>query len=103
MTEVIITAVIFTIAAAGVFTVLSTFRIQGTQSTRRLEAAYAGKSFIESLRSSVSAEDWNDPNGAFAPGIVHTQTVGNFEVNYILTDVPGSDIRRLTMNVTYQN
>ncbi len=100
MTEVIITAVIFTIAAAGVFTVLSTFRVQGTQSTKRLEAAYAGKSVIENLRSSVSAESWNDPASPLAVG-THQQTVGNFQIIYTLTDIPNLGVRKLTMDVTY--
>ena len=100
MTEVIITAVIFTIAATGVFTALSSFRVQGTQSSHRLEAAYVGQSVIESLRSAVSAGSWNDPNSTLAPGD-HTQTIGIFQVNYSITDVPGLDVRRLTMNVTY--
>ena len=101
MTEVIITAVIFTMAATGVFTALSSFRIQGTESSHRLEAAYVGRSVIENLRSAVSAQTWDDPNSPVAPGVVHTQTIGSFEVQYLLTDVPGLGVRRLTMNVTY--
>ena len=100
MTEVIIAAIIFAIAAAGVFTLLSTFRVQGRQSTHRLEAAYVGKSVIENLRSSVSAENWNDPNSSLAVGS-HQQAVGNFQIDYTLTDVPDLGVRRLTMNVTY--
>lgn len=100
MTEVIVTAVIFTIAAAGVFTVLATFRSQGTQSTRRLEAAYVGKSVIENLRSSVSAENWDDPASPLSLG-THQETVNNFEIIYTLTDIPGLGVRRLTLNVTY--
>jgi type II secretory pathway pseudopilin PulG len=99
--EIIITAVIFILAAVGIMTTISAIRPQGGDSSRKLEALYAGKNVIEELRDYIDANTWDDAASNLATGVTRTRTVGDFTVNYILTDEPGLNIRKLTMNVTY--
>lgn len=101
LVEVIVTAIIFALAAFGILTTVSILKPQGASSSRRLQAAYLGKQVIEDLRSSVDARTWNNASGPLAPGVLHNTTIGNFSINYILEDVPGLNLRKLTMNIHF--
>ena len=100
--EVIITAIIFTFAAVGIFTALSSLRPHGADSARRLEAAYVGKQVVEELRSQVDARTWSDANSLLSPG-PHSRTVGHYTINYYISDVPGLELREMQMNVFDNN
>ena len=99
--EVVVTAVMFTIAAFGIFTSISILRPQGKDAERRLQAAYVGKGVIDELYGLVDASTWDVAGNPLEPDIYHTETVGNYLVNYILTDVAGLGIRELNMTVNY--
>jgi len=106
--EVIISSIIFIIAAAGILTAVSTFQSQaGGNTSKRLEAVYAGKQVIDELRSEVDAETWD--SGNLTTGL-HSTTVLGYDVNYYLTDVPsgcaawgGCIARKMTMNIYYDD
>jgi Tfp pilus assembly protein PilV len=95
--EVIITSVIFVIAAAAVLSTTSQFRPQGQESSQKMEAAYIGKGIIDDFRQQVSAEDWNTGNLAVGTrGLVN----GDYTINYTITE-PIPDLRHITMNITW--
>ncbi len=106
--EMIVTAVIFAIAAIGIFSTISMLRAQSpvSDSGGRLGAAYTGKRILEDLRGRVDAGEWMANLGPLATGTLHTNTIGGYTVNWYLVDVPGDfppgmAPRRLVMNVYY--
>jgi len=99
LAEVLVTAVIFTIAAFGIFAAISMLRPQSMDSKQRLDAAYAGKSVIEQLRASVDASRWDNEESPLYPGKTHSTDVGDYTVNWSLEDVKDLGVRALTMNV----
>ena len=100
--EVLVTSVIFVVAALGIFTTISMLRPRAMDSAERIEAAYAGKSVLDRLRAYVDQRSWNEVNSLLAPGVIRSSVVGNYIVNWYLEDVPGLGIRQLYMNVYTQ-
>ena len=98
--EVIVTSVVFVIAAAGILSTVAMFRPQGQEASLKIEAAYIGKGVIDDLRQQVNAEDWFDPGSALEPGN-YTRTIGIYTVDYEITDEPSLGLRKLTMNITF--
>ncbi len=100
MAEVLVTAVIFVLAAVGIFATISMLRPQGMESKERLEAAYVGKSVIEELRGYVDERVWDDETSPLAPGM-HNSEIGNYVVDWhVSDDDPELGVRYLTMNVS---
>ena len=97
--EVIVTAVVFVVAAAGILSTVAMFRPQGKEASLKIEAAYIGKGIIDDLRQQVNAEDWNNTTSILWPG-TYNATFGSFNIDYIITE-PTSGLRYLTMNITY--
>lgn len=98
------TAVIFVVAALGIFTTISMLRPRSMDSAERLEAAYAGKTILERLRAYVDARTWDDPtsNSLLLPNTSYSRDVGNYTVGWYVEDVPGLQLRQVSMNV-YKN
>lgn len=107
MVEVVVSSIFFILVAFGVFTCISMIRPQGSDSAKKLEAAYIGQSVLEQLRTSIDASTWHLGTSPLRTGEVMTQTIvgtyGTYTVNYELTAVGGSDARHLLMNVIYPN
>ena len=100
--EVIVSSIIFMTAAVGFFSSVSMISPQGGSSTKKLEALYVGKQVAESLRSQVYGNIWAaSADGPLDPYTKVSQTIGDFTVNYMLYDVPGMQLRRMIMNITY--
>ena len=103
--EVIVTAVIFMLAAFGIMTTVSMLRPHDLESYRELEAAYHAKNMMDYLRGQVDAGTWD--TGPLATGVTHSNTIGDYTVNWSLTEVdpaaypPGLAPRKLAMNVYY--
>jgi len=57
--EVVISAVLFSIAALGMFSTLSMMRVSSDVSDKRLGAAYFGKQCLEQLRAKVDQRAYN--------------------------------------------
>lgn len=104
ITEVVVAAVIFTIAMAGIFTSISYLRQPAVESSEEVTAAFIGKKILDDLRSQVSAQTWAD-NSLLSIGDHNTSvTVGNIEYQITYTVEPdpgGTGARRVTMNVTW--
>ncbi len=100
MAEVLVTAVIFVLAAVGIFTTISMLRPQGMESKERLEAAYVGKSVIEELRGYVDERVWLNADSPLAPGIHRQKEIGNYVVDWDVSEDPDLGVRYLTMNVS---
>lgn len=99
--EVIVTAIIFSLAAFGVLTSISMLQPHSGESSARLEAAYAGKKVIDDLRSHVMASTWDLSNSLLAVGVNQWQEVGDYNVIYWAEDVTGLNVRKLRAIVAY--
>lgn len=106
--EVIVTAVIFTLAAFGIMTTLSMLRPHNLEVSREVEAAYLAKNMMDYLRGEVDATEWAVNTGPLATGVTHSNTIGDYTLNWTLDEVnpsayPDPDLapRKLTMNVYY--
>ena len=98
--EIVVTTIVFVIAAAGILSTMIMFRPLGKEASLKVEAAYIGRGIIDDLRQQVNAEDWNDPGSSLAPG-TYTTTIGIYTIDYEITDEPNLGYRKLTMNITY--
>ena len=105
ITEVIVAAVIFTIAMAGIFTSISNLRQPAAESSQEVTAAFIGKKILDNLRTQVSAQTWNGVDGLLSLGThSNSVTVGNmiYDVMYnVENDPAGTGARRVTLNVTW--
>ena len=119
ITEIIVTAVVFVVSAAGILTTIASIRPKGGDSVRRLEAMYFAKQQIEMIRGQVDARMWepnpNDIGNSLIltdPATPYSLNVASPKGNYLIewqlspatgfTDVNGiSYLRELDMNVTY--
>lgn len=98
--EIIVTSVVFIIAAGGIMSTVAMFRPQGKEASLKIEAAYIGKGIIDDLRQQINAEDWYDPLGALGCGVMPSYTIGIYTIDYTITEpIPG--VRKLIMNITF--
>ena len=58
LAEVMISAVIFTISVAGLFSVLSATRNTSDATERQVQAAHLGRQLLEGLRAKVDQRSW---------------------------------------------
>ena len=101
LVEVIVAALIFSIAAAGLFMAISKTREPATVSTKELEAAWCAKFYLDWLSSKVSASTWNTPGTPLFPGINYTNTSGSFNVLYNIIDNPTTGGRDINITVNW--
>jgi hypothetical protein len=102
VTEVVIASIIFAIAAAGILATVSFLKPQSTTSAKRLEAAYIGKSILEELRQNVDLDAWDTAGGDLDPAVAHSITIGDYTVDWTVTDVFGDNtLRKVDMTITY--
>ncbi|MDP8211686.1 MAG: hypothetical protein P9X22_00145 [Candidatus Zapsychrus exili] len=99
--EVIVSSIVFLIAAFGILSTISQLRPQGTGSAKKLEAAYIGKEVIDDIRGQVDARIWDDPGNLLAVGTTHTEIIREFNVTWWLEDVPDMGARKLEMIIEY--
>ncbi|MCD4779383.1 MAG: hypothetical protein K8S27_02380 [Candidatus Omnitrophica bacterium] len=98
--EVVVTAIIFSIAAFGVFSTIAVLRPQGQDSMKKLQALYTGKSILDELIMAVDAHTWGSGLSNLALGH-HSRVIGNYTINYYVADVTGQGLRQVYMNVSY--
>jgi len=108
LTEVIVAAIVFAIATAGILATVSFLKPQSSISAKRLAAAYAAKDLLEKFRAEVhwntATDDWGE--GDLAVGGPYTDQVpcGSLtcDVEWTVTDVFGDGrLRRVEMTITY--
>ncbi|MBF0484042.1 MAG: hypothetical protein HQL25_04990 [Candidatus Omnitrophica bacterium] len=103
MVEIIITAVIFLVAAVGIISTVSMLRPKATTSSKEIEAIYVAKDVLSKLRSSVDASTWcaaENPTSPLNPGY-YTNTIGNFTVRYTITANAATSARDINMTVNW--
>ena len=104
ITEIIVTSVIFVLAAAGIMSTLAMLRPQGGGSRQKIVAAYLGKGILDDLRQDVDAATWNNPNSRLAPGTHNLGQINGYTVSYTITQLPAPENgRRLDMTVSWPN
>ena len=103
--EVIVTSVIFVIAAVGIFMTISSIRPKGIAAQKKLRAAYLGKQIVENILGSLDARSWDNASGELYPGTPKSYPVVDGTTTYTVTwqvsNVQGMDLRQVDLNVTY--
>ncbi|MFA5088323.1 MAG: prepilin-type N-terminal cleavage/methylation domain-containing protein [Candidatus Omnitrophota bacterium] len=102
--EVVVSALIFTIAAAGIITMTSRIRPQATVSEREVTAAIYAKQIFEWLRSKVSAADWD--TGSLSNGTYwNVSVIGSTAYNavYTISTDPLSGGRLINLTVRWDD
>ena len=105
--EVIVTAVIFMLAAFGIMTTVSMLRPHTLEVSREVEASYHAKNMMDYLRGQVDSTEWGANTGPLGTGVAHSSTIGDYTVSWYLDEVNPAEYpaglapRKLTMNVYY--
>ncbi|MBI5415357.1 MAG: hypothetical protein HZA29_00930 [Candidatus Omnitrophica bacterium] len=95
------------LAAFGILTTVSMLRPAGQESYREVTAAYQAKNMMDYLRDQVNAATWGNNTGPLATGVMRSQIIGDYTVNWYLIEVNPADYpaglapRKLMMNVYY--
>lgn len=99
--EVIIAAIIFTVAAFGIFTSIASMRPEGADSSEKLEAALMAKGKLEEFRRALSPDSWN--NGDLSIGTNKTVTENGYTYTWTVSDGGAMDdyVRRVDLTITY--
>ena len=101
--EVIIAAVIFTITAAGLLTVISLTRRPAQNSRAKVQAMFRLKLLLDQLSSLVSADRWFNNASNLAVG-TYNYSDGVYNISYVITYADPADVngpRSVTANVSY--
>ena len=102
--EVIVAAVIFGIAAAGIFATISALREPAEQSDDRVAAAYAGKEILEELRGQIDASTWNTGNISLGTHTGSKTLNVTYNYTYTVSEVdPGNPLspRKVNLDINY--
>jgi hypothetical protein len=107
ITEVIVTSVVFLIAAAGIMTSISMVQPQSLNSFKRLEAAHIGKTIIDELYANMTVAKWGNSSGNYATSVLYNRTEGDYSVLYSFEEAAGYPAglapRKLIMNITFSD
>ena len=108
--EALVAAMVFSIAAVGVFSTISSIQKPTVNTDRSLQAAYIGQQVLEGLRSQVNGTTWNTTGGlALGPGgaprtydCSPAAPINNitYQCTYTVTQA-ASGARSVTANVTW--
>lgn len=108
ITEVVVSALIFAIATAGIMATASSMRKPAVESSEDVAAAFLAKRILDGLRSQLAAGTWNQVGGNF------DTSVSNHVLNPITldgtvytpwytieTDPQGTQARKVNLTVTW--
>lgn len=70
ITEVVVSALIFAIAAAGVLATATTMRRPATESSEEVTAAFLAKRILDDLRSQLDSVTWTQAAAAGGPFVI---------------------------------
>ncbi len=111
MVEVLVAAIIFTIAALGTFASIAAIRKPAAISERKLTAAYYGRQILEDLRSKVDARNFNPTTRQYNGGTdfsigshpLGTTTIDGtiYTANYNVTSVAGTNLFQVALDITW--
>jgi len=104
ITEAMTAAIVFVIAATGVFATLGNIKKPSARTDRSLTAAYLGQQVLEDMRTNVDAGTWDNANSEMSLG-AHS---GSKSVNgvtypyaYTVAQDPVSNARQVMITVTW--
>jgi len=95
--EVVVSALIFSIAAAGIIAMVSNLRPAATISVDEVGASLCAKQIMERLRSAVDARTYDTGNLSLGS---YSETCGKYTVDWDIYDEPGVG-RQIKMNVDW--
>ena len=116
LVEIVVSSLIFSIAAAGLLSLFASQRETSDRGEKRLLAAYYGRQVLEELRAKVDQRNWNagTPNWwnlncddlSYAwPGSLPPSTLHNAQVNYTCTEIlppnPAAGSRKFTLTIKW--
>ena len=112
ITEVVVAALIFAIATAGVLATATSMRKPAVESSEDVTAAFLAKRILDDLRSQLDAVTWNQTGGPFdtttgtPPGnhLLNSITVGTtiYKPSYIVeVDPDGTQGRKIDLRVDW--
>ena len=98
LVEVLIAALIFTIAATGLFTTFASQRETTKRSQRQVQAAYYGRQVLEELRSKVDQRNWD--SGDLQEGVHNLAPSGPYSATYTVTTTANGG-RKVDLTITW--
>jgi type II secretory pathway pseudopilin PulG len=109
ITEVVVAALIFAIATAGILATASSMKKPAVDSSEDVTAAFLAKRILDDLRSQLDSETWNlnmAQNGAFSVGshTMNAVTVGSktYTPSYnVLADPNGTAARKINLKISW--
>ncbi|MFH1359585.1 MAG: type II secretion system protein [Candidatus Omnitrophota bacterium] len=109
LVEILISTVIFAIAAVGTFSTLSSMRRSSNLKDRSLQAAYYGRQLLEELRGKIDQDSWAawyltcdgaSHNWPDIPAGNPFFDDFNGRATYVCTDVPPG-LRKVDLTITW--
>jgi len=100
--EVVIAAVIFTIATVGLFSAISMTRPQATSSADDIEGLFRARQKIDELSALVSADQWGNTSSPLSPG-TYNATYGRVYLEWTITANPNTGGRDISMTINILN
>ena len=102
--EVIVSVIIFLIAAAGIFATISSLSQPAGESNREIAAALVAKQILADLRRDMDMTDWDggDLSVGTHPWTAVTVDGVTYTPQYVVeTDPQGTDARKVTLTITW--
>ena len=109
--EVIVSTVIFAIAAVGVFASIAAVHAPAIVSERKVAAAYYARQVADNLRAKVDARNWNPVTSSWIAGTaletgthsLGTTTMNNtaYTTSYVISPVAGTNLWKMDVTVNW--
>jgi Tfp pilus assembly protein PilV len=101
MVEVIVTSVIFILAAAGILSSVAMLRPHGEVSSEKVEAAYIAKGLLDDLHEEIDATTWYANTGGLSLGAHPMPSIGAYTITYTVSATSDPDLRHLSVDITW--
>ncbi len=102
--EAVIAAMVFVIAATGVFATIGNIKKPSARTDRSLTAAYVGQQVLEDMRTNVDAGTWDDPGSPLSLGAHNGSKSVNgvdYPYSYNVVQDPVSKARQVNITVNW--
>ena len=96
--EVVIAAVIFSIATVGLFSAISMTRPKAVGSSDDIEGLFRARQKIDELSALVSADQWTNSSSLLAPG-TYNATYNRVYLEWTITNNPVTGGRDISMTI----
>ncbi|MCK5580381.1 MAG: hypothetical protein KAJ18_03820 [Candidatus Omnitrophica bacterium] len=110
MTEVVVAAIVFTLASSGIIATVTSLNKPAAESTEYVTAAFLGKKILEGLRKEVDGETWNegalvpcDSSNPYTMQEIIIDDVYYTPIYIVEADPNGTSARKVTLNMLWGN